>query len=168
VIQGGTMPNRIIPAIVISLMSCFAYAGEYSGEQCIKAVARVDSESSQPSKHNVKNFLDSLMSKTCQRNIEYLEWSNEAAYNLMRKSPVLIFSAIRESSAEIKSKIIEILEEPIHDGINYPEINKSINGIKDNELKEYAVTLFAPYYKRHLEYVEFWEKKNNLKWKYGS
>lgn len=162
------MTSRIILTFVISIMSCFAYAGEYTGEQCIKAVARVDSESSQPSKNDVRIFLDSLISKACQRNVEYLEWSNEATYNLMRKSPVLIFSAIRESSAEIKGKIIKILEEPIHDGINYPEINKSINGIKDKDLKEYAVTLFSPYYNRHLEYVEFWENKNNLKWEYGN
>jgi hypothetical protein len=47
-------------------------------------------------------------------------------------------------------------------------LNKSINSIKNIKTREFANKLFNPYYRKHLEYVKDWEKKNNLKWNYGS
>lgn len=151
----------------IAITPSLVNAGEYTDEQCLEVVLAVEKAPKEINKDNVKIFLDTLISKTCRGNVEYAEWSNEVLHNIMGKTPSLTFKSIRLSPKKVKNQVIDELEHPIHDGINYPAIYKSINSIKDKKTREFAIKMFLPYYNKHMEYVKDWEKRNNLKWKYG-
>jgi len=145
------------------------YAKEYTSEQCLAAVAAMEqTRADQISPQTVSAFLGTLASHSCQGNAEYSEWSNESLFNVMEKSPTIFFMVLRTSSKSTQERVRQELGQPIHDLINYPKINESISRIVDKNLRDYALKIFSPYYKRHLTEVNEWEKQNNMKWSYDT
>jgi hypothetical protein len=159
--------HKILLILIVTIFSTTSYAAEFTDEQCSAAIVGIETTPDQITKQSVAIFLESLTSNTCRGSVEYSGWSNEAIFNVMQKSPTIFFEILRKSSASIKNQVQQKLTKPIHDGINYPEINNSISKIKDSALRNYALNIFNPLLKKHLSEVNEWEKKNNQKWSYG-
>lgn len=160
--------HKLLLILIVPIFITTSYATEFTDEQCSAAIVSIETTSDKISKKSVATFLESLTSKTCRRSVEYSEWSNEALFNVMQKSPTIFFKNLRTSSKSIQNQVQQELAHPIHDGINYPEINNSISKITDRNLRDYAFSIFTPFLKKHLSDVKEWEKKNNKKWSYGS
>jgi len=160
--------HKILLILIVSFFSTTSYAAEFTDEQCSAAIVSIETTPDKISKKSVDTFLESLTSKTCRGSVEYSEWSNEALFNVMQKSPTIFFKSLRTSSKSIQNQVQLKLAQPIHDGINYPEINNSISKITDSVLRDYALNIFTPLLKKHLSEVNEWEKKNNEKWSYGN
>jgi hypothetical protein len=61
----------------------------------------------------VSEFLCTFDS-SCNKNVEYSEWSNETLFKVLEKSPTLFFKVV--STAQVDSKLLlKEIESPIHD-----------------------------------------------------
>lgn len=161
--------RKTLPLTLLFLLSIssWVYAGEYTSEKCLAAVAAMEeTHADRISQQIVSTFLETLISNNCQGSAEYSEWSNEALFKAMEKYPTTFFSVLRASSRSIQRKVDQELGQPIHDLINYPRINESISKITDENLRDYAIKIFSPHHKRHLDEIKDWEEKNNVKWSY--
>lgn len=146
----------------------FLLPGAAAADPCLDAVAGVDKTADAIDEAQLRDFLDTFRGSRCTA-VEYSEWANEAVFALMGKIPEKFFRALRAAGPSVKHAIItRVLDQPIHDLINYPEISNAIESrIEDRELRRYADETFRPYYEEHMRYREWWEKENNATWTYG-
>lgn len=136
-------------------------------DRCTDAVAAVDKDASEISNAEIEAFLDTFRGSDC-KSVEYAEWANEMVFTLMEKLPDRFFRALKHDPAVTETIVVEVLDHPIHDLINYPAIMTAIeSGIAEREVKDFAVVTFRPYYDEHVRYRDLWEKQNDAKWTYG-
>lgn len=163
---GGLTLPAIFLFLAIGLLGA-QFAKAMTNEDCINIVAAVNRSGPEITSKAVDDFLYSLGAPECRGNGEYAEWSNETLFHLMEDVPALLFARVKTLGQHIEDAVVRELKEPIHDMLNYPAIYDSINTkIGDEGLRAYAMKIFEPFYRDHVDYVQKWEKNNNLKWEY--
>lgn len=74
----------------------------------------------------IESFLGTL-DKSCMGNVEFSEWSNELTFSVLTNNPVVFVELLHKQSRETLSLVMEILESPVHDGI---DLQKAYTAVK--------------------------------------
>lgn len=163
--RGGGGPHAAI-ALVLPLLVAFSGATASAQpppldpqDACFDSLGGVYRQMGDLTEEAVARFLRAVHSTECRDDLDFAEWSTETLYDLMQDAPETFFRVLRRSPTPVQDSVVDTLESPAGPFIDYPGIHESISTrVRDKQLREYALRIFAPFYQRYLKEQRAWER----------
>lgn len=125
---------RFLLPIILTLLT-FQSPNVYSTPKCgIEVLKNISSKMDSLSENDFHMFFGSFSPK-CSNNVEFSEWSNELLFEALLKHPVLFINILPQQDKSFINKALEVLESPIHDGI---DVSSTYAAVKKSQANTYT------------------------------